>query len=736
MLRRFHAVFALAASVLVCFMAITGAVLSVDPAAQTLAASASPGAGLTVADVASAVAGRFENVERIERTASGNVIVYATTDEGVAAASIVDPASGEALGPYDTGGFFGFFEELHRSLFLGDAGRIVAGLAAAALGLLAISGAIMLVRRLGGWRRLFGLARGTGAQRLHVNVSRFAVAGLLLSAMTGVYLTLVTFGVVGDGTSPFLPFPEGVDGGEPAAIGTLAGLQDASLSTLRELVFPFPGDPADVFTLTSAAGVGFVDQATGSLLDFIPNSFGQRLYEAIYLLHTGEGAWWLGLLLGLAALTVPVMALSGTAIWWRRRRGLPRLSGNARAAVADTIILVGSETNTTWGFAGALHAALTKAGHRVHTAAMNSLARSYPRAERLFLLAATHGDGSAPSSAKHFLARLSRYRGDRRPEFAVLGFGDQSFAQFCRYALDVEAALLDRGWSRFMATATIDRQSSQAFERWGVEVGAALGTSLPLVHHAERPKTASIPLIGRTDYGAEVQAPTSIFRFAIGPDPFGTAKRSRLGRFKPGDLVGIVAPGTSVPRYYSLASSSDDGYLEICVRKQPGGVCSEFLHGLGVGGSVEAFIRRNPDFRPRRGRSPIILVGAGTGIAPLVGFASGNHRRRPMVLYWGGRDPHSDFLYAPTLRQLEKDSRLTGLTTAFSRVIDGCYVQDRVRADAVGLRSMIERGAQILVCGGKEMAEGVKAAFADIAAPLGLTIPDLKTAGRYLEDVY
>jgi hypothetical protein len=69
-----------------------------------------------------------------------------------------------------------------------------------------------------------------------------------------------------------------------------------------------------------------------------------------------------------------------------------------------------------------------------------------------------------------------------------------------------------------------------------------------------------------------------------------------LARFAAGDLVGIVAPGSAVPRYYSLASGWEDGFLEICVRLLPGGLCSAHLLGLKPGEPVAAFIRPNPGF--------------------------------------------------------------------------------------------------------------------------------------------
>jgi sulfite reductase (NADPH) flavoprotein alpha-component len=45
-------------------------------------------------------------------------------------------------------------------------------------------------------------------------------------------------------------------------------------------------------------------------------------------------------------------------------------------------------------------------------------------------------------------------------------------------------------------------------------------------------------------------------------------------------------------------------------------------------------------------------------------------------------------------------------------------------------------GAQILVCGGRDMAASVIVALDDILAPIQLDVESLKAAGRYREDVY
>lgn len=53
-----------------------------------------------------------------------------------------------------------------------------------------------------------------------------------------------------------------------------------------------------------------------------------------------------------------------------------------------------------------------------------------------------------------------------------------------------------------------------------------------------------------------------------------------------------------------------------------------------------------------------------------------------------------------------------------------------------GLAEAIRIGAKVMVCGGRDMAQGVARAFEDILSPMGLTPAPLKAEGRYVEDVY
>ena len=63
-------------------------------------------------------------------------------------------------------------------------------------------------------------------------------------------------------------------------------------------------------------------------------------------------------------------------------------------------------------------------------------------------------------------------------------------------------------------------------------------------------------------------------------------------------------------------------------------------------------------------------------------------------------------------------------------------MQDKIAVDGEELRQLIESGAQILVCGGRSMANSVMLAIDEIIAPLGTDVIALKAQGRYREDVY
>ena len=459
------------------------------------------------------------------------------------------------------------------------------------------------------------------------------LAVLLLTSLTALTMSASTLGLVAldAGTEPdVISVTTGQTALQALPGAQLPMLQSLAVRDLRKLNFPDAADPQDTWTVATRQGEGWIDRYSGQTLAWQDLTLAQRLYDWALVLHTGEGAWPWAVVLALVGASVLLFWWSGVVMWWQARRQAPHITGNSPLAQADVLIFVASEGGSTWGFAQALQDALTQSGHRVHTSALENF-QTTPATRQVFVLAATYGEGQAPAHAKDALERMAKLSASAVP-VTVLGFGDRQYPAFCAFAEALEKSLRAQGWPALLPLECIHQQSAQQFARWGDALARALGEPLVLDYVPRVPPTTALTLVARQDYRAHSDEPTAILRFAW-PEQLG------LAHFAAGDLVGILAPGSAVPRYYSLASGSKDGFLEICVRLLPGGLCSTHLLGLQLGDSIAAFIRSNPGFVLPRTRRPVLLIGAGTGVAPLAGFIRRNDRHTPLHLYFGGRDP-------------------------------------------------------------------------------------------------
>jgi len=212
------------------------------------------------------------------------------------------------------------------------------------------------------------------------------------------------------------------------------------------------------------------------------------------------------------------------------------------------------------------------------------------------------------------------------------------------------------------------------------------------------------------------------------------------------------------PRLYSIASSPDanpdEAHLTVALVKyeQFGrthwGSASNFLNAGPD--SVPVYVEKNDHFRlPADGDTPIIMIGAGTGVAPYRAFVE--HRREhghggDNWLIFGDRNFSSDFLYQIEWLRYRKEGSLKYLDVAFSRDQQHkVYVQHRVLEQAQRIYSWLERGAHIYVCGDADrMAVDVnKALLAVLRSEGNLSeehaadyLSQLKSEHRYQRDVY
>ncbi|HOM15672.1 MAG TPA: PepSY-associated TM helix domain-containing protein, partial [Rubrivivax sp.] len=150
--RQLHRWLGLVAGSVALLLGLTGTILAWDPVRD--AWSATPAQGeLPVSVLAERVAANVPGAEEIRRLPSGDVVVYAF-DAGQPQALRIDAADGRVLGPYETSAVSRWFKNLHRSFLLGDGGRAATAIVALAMLGLSVSGLVLLLRRMGGWRRL------------------------------------------------------------------------------------------------------------------------------------------------------------------------------------------------------------------------------------------------------------------------------------------------------------------------------------------------------------------------------------------------------------------------------------------------------------------------------------------------------------------------------------------------------------------------------------------------------
>ena len=715
-------------------LGLSGAILAFDPVQEAWQAPGAPG-DLSVATLVERVTRTVPGAQEIRHLPSGAIVVFGFVGDQ-AQAHYVDPADGRVLGAWQPSALPRWVKNLHRSLLLGDAGRWGAAGIALAMAVLCISALVLLLRRMGGWGRLAVRVRGSLAQRIHVVTGRVVLALLCLTSLTALTMSASTLGLVtlDAGVEPDVVSVATDQTTLPWA--QLDALQSLTVENLQKLNFPDAADPQDTWNVATRQGEGWIDRHSGQMLAWQDATVAQQIYNWALVLHTGESAWPWAVVLGCVGASVLLFWLPGVIIWWQARRQAPHITGNSPLAQADVLIFVASEGGSTWGFAQTLQDALGKNGHRVHTSALENF-QTTAVTKQVFVLAATYGEGQAPAHASHALERIAKLSASDVP-VTVLGFGDRQYPAFCAHAQALEKTLRAQGWPALLPLESIHQQSSQQFARWGRDLSQALGEPLVLDHVLRLPPTTVLTLVARQDYPGGTGEPTAILRFSWPEQGVMTRLRGQgLSRFSAGDLVGIVPPGSAVPRFYSLASSSDDGFLEICVRLMPGGLCSTHLLGLQPGEPVAAFIRSNSGFAQPRKRRPLLLIGAGVGVAPLAGFIRGNQRHTPMHLYFGGRDPTQDFYFGPDIECWRGEGRVARVQTAFSRVPDGGgYVQDALRHDAERVRELMMQGAIVRVCGSRAMAQGVSDALDEVLAPLNLNVAQLKTKERYAEDIF
>jgi sulfite reductase alpha subunit-like flavoprotein len=217
------------------------------------------------------------------------------------------------------------------------------------------------------------------------------------------------------------------------------------------------------------------------------------------------------------------------------------------------------------------------------------------------------------------------------------------------------------------------------------------------------------------------------------------------------------------PRMYSIASSGRvhpkqarimAGVLTLPARdgRPRRGLCSHYLKDLKPGERVRVSVKRAPKALPDAYAGPLLMVGAGTGLAPLYGVLQDRAARgaaateaAPVALYAGFRS-EAEFLMRDDLIGWRRGGYLTRLTVAFSRMGPSkAYVQDALDGDGPLVWDILRRpDAHMAVCGDAKMAQDVEERLLQtLQAAGGLSyagaldhLRRMKAEGRMVEDVW
>jgi len=151
---------------------------------------------------------------------------------------------------------------------------------------------------------------------------------------------------------------------------------------------------------------------------------------------------------------------------------------------------------------------------------------------------------------------------------------------------------------------------------------------------------------------------------------------------------------------------------------------------------------------------PIIMVGAGAGVAPFRGFWEELQRGKqqaPTALFFGCRHPEQDWLFKQEMNGAVKQAAtgcaalqrvqanlvkkpLTALFTAFSRPGDGKtgqYVQDQLKAQSRSVKHWMEKmNGVVYICGSSAMGNGTLDVLSEVLEGGRESVDALRQEGR------
>ena len=675
-----HLTLAISSFIFILIAALTGIILAFEPISNQLKPYAINTDTITLSETITPLKKEYDEVITLQVDQNNFVTASVITKEGKSETFYINPSTGKKISNIvPKAVIYKWTTNLHRSLFLKSTGRFLVGFFSFFLFLIAVSGSVLIIKRQGGFKRFFTkIINEDFKQYYHVILGRLTLIPIIIITLSGVYLSLEKFSVLPENkinhTLDFSSFSTD----KKIPVEDFSIFKNIKLNEVKSVEFPFSDDVEDYFFLKLHNKELIVHQYSGEVISDKNLSWVPILSDWSLFLHTGRGTIIWSTILLLSCISILFFIYSGFAMTLERRRKSSLAKNKFSKDKAEIIVLVGSESGSTFSFANSLFESLVKTNQKVFIDHLNNYA-SYKNATHLLILTATYGEGEAPINANKFLKLIEKIPQEKNIFYSVVGFGSLAYTDFCQFAIDIDNTLkVQENFTPVLPICKINNQSFSDFKKWGNQWSKKTSIDLQLKQQfVKQKKQQAFTVIHKTELNSD-----DSFLIRLRPN--------KKLRFSSGDLLSITPKEDNIERLYSVGKVEGDILLSI--KKHEFGICSNQLFNLKKENILEAKIHKNNQFHFPKKQKNIILIANGTGIAPFLGMLDSSNTTH---LFWGGRTQKSIEMYSLFLNFLPKNQ----VHIAYSQEQNKKYVQDLILEESKLISSTLKNNGTIMICG-------------------------------------
>ncbi len=693
-----HLTIAIILAVFLLVASITGTILAIEPLSKSLANYTIPSLEKhSLAKTIIALEKEYKEVSYISVDEYKNVSASVLTNTGSNKTFYINPKTGKPVGkPKKRLWIFKSATSLHRSLFLKTTGRFIMGVVSFLLLLTSITGFFLLYKRQGNLKRMFSkISKVPFASFYHTVFSRVFFIPVVIISLSAIFLSFDKFNLLST-----KKVRQEIKNNKDLinvsrSVKDFPIFKNTIINDVKKLDFPFTKDEEDVFYLKLKNKEYLINQFSGAIISEWKKPLTAKLLNLSLLLHTGIGTSFWAFILLTTSIALLFFIYSGFSISIRRIKNKKKTTAIFDADECEYIILVGSETGSTFNFAITFYNELIALGKKAFLTNLNQY-KTYNNLKHLLIFTSTYGEGEAPGNASKFESKFRKTKVNTPVKFSVIGFGSLAYRQYCKYALDINKLLLSNPYfTEVISPYKVNNQSFEDFKAWTIKWGQAIGIEVN-INQLEKQKNTSeeiFTVVKKSNLNVDN---TFLLRLSTNSKSY----------FKSGDLLAITPYLENTKRFYSIAKYQNDILLSI--KKHEFGICSNYLNSLPINTEFKGSFLHNNNFNFPERASEIIMIANGTGIIPFIGLLHENNNRKKTHLFWGGRTQESLEIYLSYIQECISNKKLSNFEVAFSKVqMEKIYVQDLLAKHLELITRCLSNKGVVMVCGSLAMQKEV-----------------------------